>query len=183
MSEHDNVLVRELGSVEEAGILSDICMGKTGTMTTEEMEVDSFYTQQLNIQNSRKNTLMNCQLDGHIIDKLKESIIFNSQAHIEMTENSFYIPVGNGTEVSLIKWLQNADTPVHDILAMKEDRVLVEVPFNSHLKRSITAIAHPQLQDTVRIYIKGAPEIVIANCKSHYLSQDASEEGVSYKSA
>ena len=100
-----------------------------------------------------------------------------------MTENSFYIPVGNGTEVSLIKWLQNADTPVHDILAMKEDRVLVEVPFNSHLKRSITAIAHPQLQDTVRIYIKGAPEIVIANCKSHYLSQDASEEGVSYKSA
>ena len=63
MSEHDNVLVRDLGSVEEAGILSDICMGKTGTMTTEEMEVDSFYTQQLNIQNSRKNTLMNCQLD------------------------------------------------------------------------------------------------------------------------
>lgn len=49
MSEHDNVLVRDLGSVEESGVLSDICMGKTGTMTTEEMEVDSFYTQNLNI--------------------------------------------------------------------------------------------------------------------------------------
>lgn len=119
MSEHDNVLVRDLSSVEEAGILSDICMGKTGTMTTEDMEVDSFYTQQLNIQNSRKNTFMNCQLDSTIMEKIKESIIFNSQAHIEMTENSFYIPVGNGTEVSLIKWLQNADVPVHDILAMK----------------------------------------------------------------
>lgn len=127
---------------------------------------------------------MNCQLDGHIIDKIKESIVFNSQAHIEMTENSFYIPVGNGTEVSLIKWLQNADIAVHDVLALKEDRVLVEVPFNSYLKRSITAIAHPELQDTVRIYIKGAPEIVIANCKNHYSSVDAvSEEGVNYKRA
>lgn len=60
MSEHDNVLVRDLDSVEEAGLLSDICMGKTGTMTTEEMEVDSFYTQKLSVQNSRKNTLFNC---------------------------------------------------------------------------------------------------------------------------
>ena len=113
---------------------------------------------------------MNCELDNTIIEKIVESVVFNSQAHIEMTENSFYIPVGNGTEVSLIKWLQNADVPVHDILAMKEDKVLVEVPFNSYLKRSITAIAHPQLQDTVRIYIKGAPEVVIPNCKNHYMS-------------
>ena len=54
------MLVRDLDSVEEAGLLSDICMGKTGTMTTEEMEVDSFFTQKLSVQNSRKNTLMNC---------------------------------------------------------------------------------------------------------------------------
>ena len=60
---------------------------------------------------------------------------------------------------------------------------MVEVPFNSHLKRSITAIAHPDLQDTVRIYIKGAPEVVIANCKNHYSSEDAQEYGVFYKRA
>lgn len=127
---------------------------------------------------------MNCQLDQHIIDKIKESIIYNSQAHIEMTENSFYIPVGNGTEVSLINWLQNADIPVHEVMASKEGRVLAEVPFNSKLKRSITAIEHPDLQDTVRIYIKGAPEIVVENCKSHFKSEDAhTEEGVSYKRA
>ena len=105
MSEHDNVLVRDLSSVEEAGLLTDLCVGKTGTMTTEDMEVDSFYTQKLNIQNSRKNTLTNALLDQNIIDKIAESIIYNSSAHIEMTENSFYVPVGNGTEVSLIKWL------------------------------------------------------------------------------
>ena len=129
---------------------------------------------------------MNCQLDKEIIEKIKESIIYNSQAHIEMTENSFYIPVGNGTEVSLIKWLQNADVPVHEILASKEGKVLAEVPFNSKLKRSITAVQHPTLQDTVRIYIKGAPETVVNNCKNHFTSEENlsfNEEGVSYKKA
>ena len=48
---------------------------------------------------------MQCELDNSIIDKIIESIVYNSQAHIEMTDNSFYKPVGNGTEVSLIKWL------------------------------------------------------------------------------
>jgi len=184
MSEHDNVLVRDLSSVEEAGLLSDMCVGKTGTMTTEEMEVDSFYTQRLSVQNSRKNTVMNCQLDHHIIEKIKESIIYNSQAHIEMTENSFYVAVGNGTEVSLIKWLQNAEVPVHEIMASKEGRVLAEVPFNSKLKRSITAVEHPELQDTVRIYIKGAPEVVVRNCKNQYKSEDSfTPEGISFKAA
>lgn len=184
MSEHDNVLVRDLSSVEEAGLLTDVCVGKTGTMTTEDMEVDSFYAQQLNVQNSRKNTLMNAMLDQNIIDKIAESIVYNSQAHIEMTENSFYVPVGNGTEVSLIKWLQSAEIPVHEVMASKEGRVLAEVPFNSKLKRSITAIEHPHLADTVRIYIKGAPEIVVPNCKNHYKSNDsATSDGLSFKSA
>ena len=184
MSEHDNVLVRDLDSVEEAGLLSDICMGKTGTMTTEEMEVDSFFTQKLSVQNSRKNTLMNCQLDQHIIDKIKESVIYNSTAHIEMDENSFYVPKGNGTEVSLIRWLQGAEIAVHEVVASKEGRVLAEVPFNSKLKRSITAIQLPDMQDTVRIFIKGAPEIVVRNCKNHFKSEDSvTPDGVAFKAA
>ena len=55
------------------------------------------------VLNSRKITLLNCNLDAFIIEKIKESIIYNSQAYIEMDENSFYVPVGSGTEVSLIK--------------------------------------------------------------------------------
>ena len=42
------------------------------------------------------------------------------------------------------------------------------------------------MQDTVRIYIKGAPEVVISNCKNHYKSDDSlsmNDEGSSYKKA
>lgn len=87
-----------------------------------------------------------------------------------MDDNSFYVPKGNGTEVSLIRWLQGAEIPVHEVMASKEGRVLAEVPFNSKLKRSITAIQLPDMQDTVRIFIKGAPEIIVRNCKNHFMS-------------
>lgn len=145
LMKEDNVLVRDLNSVEDVGMINDLCLGKTGTMTTENMSVVSLYAQNMLVLNSRKNTLFNCNLDNDIIGKLKESIVFNSQAYIEMTENSFYEPVGNGTEVSLIKWLQEAEIPVHQVMSMKDGRVLAQVPFNSELKRSIIAVHHPEL--------------------------------------
>jgi hypothetical protein len=33
-----------------------------------------------------------------------------------MNENSFYVPVGQGTEASLFRWLQGAEIPIHDIV-------------------------------------------------------------------
>ena len=186
MYEDDNVLVRDLQSVEQVGLITDLCLGKTGTMTTEEMEVVNFYTQNIFVLNSRKNTLFNCDLDDTIIDKIVESIVFNSSAYIEMTENSFYVPVGNGTEVSLIKWLQQAEVPVHEVLKKKQAAgvVLAEVPFNSKLKRSIIAVKHPDLEDTVRIYVKGAPEVVVPNCENYFQSQRAvKDDGDEYYTA
>jgi len=164
MFEHDNILVRDLESVEEVGQIQDLCLGKTGTMTTEDMEVVNFYTQDIFVTNARKNTFLNCELDPTIQDKIIESVVYNNQAYIEMTENSFYVPVGQGTEVSMIKWLQSAEIPVHEIMAHKANNVLAQVPFDSKLKRSIIAVRHPQMADTVRVYVKGAPEIVFSNC-------------------
>ena len=145
MNEDDNLLVRDLNAVETVGQLTDLCLGKTGTMTTEEMQVVSFYTQNMHVLNSRKNTFLNCDLDQNIVEKIVESVVFNSSSYIQMSKNSFYVPVGNGTEVSLIKWLQAAEIPVHEIMQQKynEDVILAQVPFNSKLKRSIIAIKHP----------------------------------------
>lgn len=140
MSEYDNVLVRDLESVEVAGLLDDVCIGKTGTMTTEDMSVVSIFAENTLILNSRKNTLSNCNLDPEIVEKIVESITLNSQAYIEMTENSFYVPVGNGTEVSLLKWLQDAEVAVHEVMQTKDGHVRAHVPFSSTLKRSIIAI-------------------------------------------
>lgn len=66
MSAEDNVLVRDLESVEKVGQITDLVLGKTGTMTTEEMEVHSFFAQGDFKLNSRLNTFQNCELDRDI---------------------------------------------------------------------------------------------------------------------
>jgi len=49
-----------------------------------------------------------------------------------------------------------------------------EVPFASSNRRQITAIKHPEIEDIVRVYVKGAPEIVISSCTS-YFDQDGNK--------
>ena len=102
---NDQILVKNLNSPEVMGSVEEICTGKTATLTKNDMKVNQFYSQTLLIRNSRKNTLFNCELERHIIDLIIESILFNCEARIEMSEDAHYIPVGNGTEISLIKFL------------------------------------------------------------------------------
>jgi magnesium-transporting ATPase (P-type) len=44
------------------GTVEEICTGKTATLTANEMKVDHFYSEGMVYQNSRKNTLFNCEL-------------------------------------------------------------------------------------------------------------------------
>lgn len=76
------------------------------------------------------------------------------------------MPVGNGTEVSLLKWLQKADVPVHKLITIKESAaVKTHLEFNSELKYSMIAIQH---EEGIRVYAKGAPEIVLAHCHKKF---------------
>ena len=70
MYAQDKLLVRDLTSPEELGLVNEIVLGKTGTMTTEEMTVTNFFTQNRNIINSRKNTVLNCELTDEIVEKI-----------------------------------------------------------------------------------------------------------------
>lgn len=105
MFNKDKILVRDLTAPEQMGEITEILCGKTGTMTTEEMEVISCFAQNCHISMFRKDTVLNCAFSDQTVDFIKESILWNTSAHIEITDNSFYLPTGNGTEVSLIKWL------------------------------------------------------------------------------
>ena len=112
----DGILVKDLHATEKLGQVTEVCTGKTGTLTTEDMKVVGFYAQQSKITNSRKDSLLNCKLTGNTINLIAHNIVYNSGVHVEMTEDSLYEPVGNGTEASLFRWLQGAELPVHDII-------------------------------------------------------------------
>ena len=101
----DKILVRTLNSPEKMGSVEEICTGKTATLTKNDMRVAMFYAQAHLVRVTRKNTLFNCELFDNVISLLIESILFNSDARIEMDDHAFYVPVGSCTDVGMIKFL------------------------------------------------------------------------------
>lgn len=84
MFSEDRILVRKLDAPEKMGEVDEILVGKTGTITTADMRVRQFVVEYKDIQNSRKTTLLNCELHDFTLDLIKESILFNCSARVEM---------------------------------------------------------------------------------------------------
>jgi len=156
----EKILVRKLDAPEKMGSVEEILVGKTSTITKNDMKVTQFLCEQRLIRATRPDTLLNCELSEATISRIKESILYNCEARIEMDATT-YVPVGNGTEVGLLKFLQNADIPVHLLIQRKLGRIRMISPYTSERKRSIVALDSPDRQGRVCVYIKGAPEIVI----------------------
>jgi Ca2+-transporting ATPase len=82
----DGILIKNLNSPEVMGCVDEICTGKTTTMTKGDMKLVEFYTENRMIKNSRKNTLISCELTENTVELIKESILFNAEARIEMDD-------------------------------------------------------------------------------------------------
>ena len=52
----------------------------------------------------------------------------------------------------------------------EKNEVIFKLPFNSKRKRATTVIKHPSQAGKVRVFVKGAPELVIEKC-INYLGQ------------
>jgi len=53
------------------GEVTEFVLGKTGTLTTEEMSIVNFYVQEKIIKNNRKDTLVNCSISAEVLELLK----------------------------------------------------------------------------------------------------------------
>lgn len=160
----NKILVRKLDAPEKLGQIDDLLCSKTGSVTTAQMKVAEFYCESKPIKNTRKNTFLHCDLNPNTLDKIKSGILYNCDARVEMDAVN-YVPIGNQTEVGLMKFLQDADIPVHILIQRKIDRILAHIPFSSDKKFSAVALHHPDKPSIVVIHIKGAPEIIVDLCK------------------
>jgi magnesium-transporting ATPase (P-type) len=50
------------------------------------------------------------------------------------------------------------------LIKKKLGRIEAVIPFSAIRKRSITAVRHPENDELIRIYIKGAPEYIVHKC-------------------
>ena len=96
--------------------IDDVIVGKTGTLTVSEMSVATFFMQHHHVINSRNNTVRNCNLSPETLQLLIESILFNSTAKVQISDDCGFIAVGKETETALFKFLQDAEYPIQTII-------------------------------------------------------------------
>lgn len=99
-------------------------------------------------------------------DDVQKAIIFNSTAFIETGDDGKDAYQGNVTEIGLLKYLNISGCPVKDHITEREQqKPIFTIPFSSARKRA-TTVCWINGGSKVRVFCKGAPEMVIKSCES-----------------
>jgi P-type Ca2+ transporter type 2C len=163
----DQALVRELAACETMGAATIVCSDKTGTLTRGHMTLQSgeingaeFDTGALLAERSADEFRATF---GDVI----RAICVNSTADLVERDGEIVV-AGNSTEGALLRWIE--DRGIHYHVLRDEAEVVARVEFNSARKYMMTAIED---DGAVRVYAKGAPEIVAGLC-----TQVATDDGL-----
>lgn len=144
-----NNLVRKMHACETMGATTVICTDKTGTLTQNQMRVaeTAFFG------------LPDQKLADNAASRLIETAIaVNSTAQLDLSDPERPTVLGNPTEGALLLWMRAAGV---DYRAIRESaKVVRELPFTTERKYMATVIAEPDGRE--RLFVKGAPEIVLA---------------------
>ena len=141
-----NNLVRKLQASETMGAVTVICTDKTGTLTENRMTVNDVRC----LMGDGRSSELRPQTSD-----LYKAIALNTTA----THN-----VGNPTEQALLRWMMEQGADYQQL--REEHTITAREPFSTERKYMSTTVG-----DT--LYIKGAPEVIMARCT---LSDDERRE-------
>lgn len=164
----ENNLVRKLHACETMGAATVICTDKTGTLTQNKM------------------TVVESLIPSQVLDKVLMNVAVNSTATLNIDANGVITSLGNPTEGALLRWLEEKnpgeDNTFRYQVTRNEVNVTEQIPFSTETKCMITTLRRLQASeqgnsDKSVVFIKGAPEVVMARCASfaHGLSQESVE--------
>lgn len=152
-----NNLVRKMHACETMGAATVICTDKTGTLTQNQMKVyeTNFF--------SLPGQLLS---DDELSSLIKEGIAANSTAFLDFSDPKKVKTLGNPTEAALLLWLYGNK---QDYLKLREDVTVVEQLTFSTERKYMATIAESAFLNKKILYVKGAPEIVLANSSAVWL--------------
>lgn len=169
----DQILIKNLESIQSAAMLHDLCIGKTGTITKGQMNVER-YQLVANPQPEEHNQeadptyfIDTLQVQAELKELIINCIASNTDVRIEINDKTCsYEPKGSALEVGMVQFLLDNEVDVANTFIQRNltQRKITQLPFDQTLKRMTTVRIHPQNEHTVRIVVKGAPEYVIPYC-------------------
>jgi magnesium-transporting ATPase (P-type) len=164
-----NAIIRRLPAVETLGSVSIICSDKTGTLTRNEMMVRAVATakRQIEVEGSGYAPEGGFRVAGESMDPAADPVLEElslagllcSDAELHRTGETWVVD-GDPMEGALVSLAAKAR---HDIAAARSRFPrLDEIPFDSRHRYMATLHRCPDRPPVV--YVKGAPEQVIAMC-------------------
>jgi Ca2+-transporting ATPase len=173
-----NAIVRKLPAVETLGAATVICSDKTGTLTRNEMTVRKIATASALVEVDGSGyipegdfTVNGEPLEGSplvrdgVAQTLRAAALANDAALTD-SEGRWRVQ-GDPTEGALIVAARKFGV-TEDALAQFPR--IAEVPFTSERKRHTTVHLDRENPETLRVFVKGAPDILLA--KTCYLWED-----------
>ena len=188
-----NNLVRKMHSCETMGGADYILTDKTGTLTTNELNVIKIITPNQEIELDNDTNVNEIFIEGEEIressDKyfknekywnlLRTSLSINVDGHINLLNE----PNANGdieecesknkTDNAIIKFLYRVKSPISEIENNYPKLNKKQTPFDSNKKRMTTFVK--ETNGTYRLYTKGAAENIKTFCK-YYIDQETGEK-------
>ena len=177
-----NVIIRQLPAVETLGATTVICSDKTGTLTQNQMTVKilalpdktievegegyqpfgQFYHSSRHIQPSDDLTISLL---------LKGAVLCNNAILQQNSDNQQWEIIGDPTEGALV--VTSAKAGYQKKGLENEYPRVKELPFDSDRKRMSTI--HRTPEESFIVFVKGAPDQVITQCK-YYMKNGKQEE-------
>lgn len=178
---NEKILIKNMEGVQTCAMLHDVCVGKTGTITSGEMHVVAFHVGQSEQAetNPRGTAYFNDQfeLQGELKNLIKDSIVANSDVRIETNDTDVSVnnpptfePHGGDLEVGMMTFLVDNKEQIMDLFIDRNrlSKKLCAIAFDQSLKRNAIVREIPLQEEAaeaeVGIYVKGAPEYVIPLC-------------------
>ena len=154
----ENNLVRSLESCEIMAQTTNICTGKTGSLTMNDMCVESIYIQETDHLATNLG-----DLHPQTLTMLCKCICINSTA--QLLHHS-----ANGEEYkadSLDRALLSLSKSLGFDYRQQRTINYFDIPFSARRKRMTTVVECETDRSKVRIYVKGATELILERCISY----------------
>ena len=168
-----HAIVRKLPAVETLGAATVICSDKTGTLTRNEMTVRAIMTAEALVEVGGSGYIPEgeftvgkaklAELPGPraAVEKMLRAAALANDAALVNSEGRWTVQ-GDPTEGALIVAARKLGVAESDLARFPR---IAEIPFTSERKRHTTVHLDRENLGEVHVFVKGAPEILLANCR------------------